>query len=293
VAALYATELGFRRPHSGGHWLKTLREPSRLNLWWAETDAPEEYEDALIEAFRDAIPDDVRAALPDPILPWANLDAPSGAARATGLAGELLDGEAEPRPASGVRRSETEGSMTRRTPRSGSAQADPARRAAPRSSTAPAAKRRDEPTPVTAEGLASMEAELERLRTVERPAVVTRIALARELGDLRENADYEAARREQSFVEGRIQELERRIRSAVVIRPQERAGIALGSRVLYELDGDPGELMIVGSTEADPAQGRVSSVSPVGRSLMGRHAGDEVEVITPSRRLRYRIIDVR
>jgi transcription elongation factor GreA len=293
VAALYATELGYRRPHSGGHWLKTLREASRSNLWWAETDAPEEYEDALLEAFREAIPDDVRSALPSPILPWANLEAPAGAARATGLTGELLDGEAEPRRGSGVRRSETAGSMTRRVARSGSAQASAARRAAPRSSAAPRAKMRDEPTPVTAEGLKAMEAELERLRTVERPAVVTRIALARELGDLRENADYEAARREQSFVEGRIQELERRIRSAVVIRPQERTGVALGSRVRYELEGEPGELMIVGSTEADPAQGRVSSISPVGRSLMGRHAGDEVEVVTPTRRLRYRIIEVR
>jgi transcription elongation factor GreA len=137
-----------------------------------------------------------------------------------------------------------------------------------------------------------MQAELERLRDVERPAVVTRIALARELGDLRENADYEAARRDQSFLEGRIQELERRIRTAFVIRPQGREGVALGSRVRYELDGEPGELTLVGSTEADPALGRVSAASPVGRALMGRRAGDEVEVITPSRRSRYRIVEV-
>jgi transcription elongation factor GreA len=137
-----------------------------------------------------------------------------------------------------------------------------------------------------------MQAELERLRSVERPAVVARIVHARELGDLRENADYEAARREQSFLEGRIQELERRLRTAVVIRPPARGGVALGSTVRYELDGEPGELTIVGSAEADPGRGRVSSASPVGRALMGRRAGDVIEVVTPSRRLRYRVLEV-
>jgi transcription elongation factor GreA len=292
VGALYATELGFRRPHAGGQWLKTLREASRLNVWWAETEAPEEYEDALLDAFGAALPADIRAALPSPVLPWANLESPAGVTRSTGLQAELLDGEADPNRASGVRRSEPGATVARRVPRASRSPASAVRRAKPRSAAAPEPKHRDEPTPITSEGLATLQAELERLRTVERPAVVTRIALARELGDLRENADYEAARREQSFLEGRIQELERRIRSAVIIRPQEREGVALGSRVRVEVDGVAGELTIVGSTEADPGRGRVSASSPVGRALLGRRAGDEVDVVTPSRRLRYRVIEV-
>ena len=143
-----------------------------------------------------------------------------------------------------------------------------------------------------ADGLAALQAELERLREVERPQVVERIKHARELGDLRENADYEAARNEQSFLEGRVQELERRLRTAVVIRSETRTSVALGSRVRYEVDGSSGELTIVGSTEADPAAGRISAASPVGRALLGRRAGDEVSVTTPAAEIRYRIVEV-
>jgi transcription elongation factor GreA len=293
VAALYATELGYRRPHAGGYWLKTLREVSRLNVWWAETPAGEEYEDAILEAFAQAATVATGSPLPSPVLPWANLESPAGETRATGFRGELLDAEAGSRRPSSVQRSDPSGSVTRRVARTSPAVASGTRRSPARPSGAAASTpKRDEPTPVTAEGLAAMEVEVERLRTVDRPAVVERIVRARELGDLRENADYEAARREQSFLEGRIQELERRIRTAVVIRPQERDGVGLGSRVRFEADGHAGELTIVGSTEADPGQGRVSAASPVGRALMGRRAGDEVEVVTPSRRLHYRIVEV-
>jgi transcription elongation factor GreA len=293
VAALYATELGYRRPHAGGHWLKTLRDVPRLNVWWAETPASEEYEDAILEAFAQALVAATGPDQPPPVLPWANLESPAGEARATGFRGELLDGEAESRRTTSVQRSDRSGSVTRRSARTSPATAPGTRRSPARSGGAAAsASRRDEPTPVTAEGLAAMEVEVERLRTVDRPAVVERIVRARELGDLRENADYEAARREQSFLEGRVQELERRIRTAVVIRPQARDGVGLGSRVRFEADGHVGELTIVGSTEADPGQGRVSAASPVGRALMGRRAGDEVEVVTPSRRLQYRIVEI-
>ena len=109
VGALYATELGYRRPHSGGHWLKTLRDQAKLRLWWAETDAPEEYEDAVLAAFADAIPADIRERLPNggPLLPWANLGSPTGGNRETGLAGALLDADAQPTKASAVRRSDS------------------------------------------------------------------------------------------------------------------------------------------------------------------------------------------
>ena len=121
-----------------------------------------------------------------------------------------------------------------------------------------------------------------------------RIKHARELGDLRENADYEAARHEQSFLEGRILELEHRLRTAVVIRSdQTRSAIALGSKVRYEVDGVPGSLTIVGSAESDPAAGLISAASPVGRALLGRRVGEDVVITTPGAEVIYRIVEVR
>ncbi|MEA2025956.1 MAG: hypothetical protein U9O18_04635, partial [Chloroflexota bacterium] len=121
VASLYATELGHARPHPGGYWLKTLREPSKLRLWWAETDAPEEYEDELIEAFAAGIPDEVRERLPEgaPLLPWANLESPTGPTRKTGLASALLSVDVTPAKPSNVKRSDS--SSSRRRSSSGSA----------------------------------------------------------------------------------------------------------------------------------------------------------------------------
>jgi transcription elongation factor GreA len=296
VASLYATELGHRRPHAGGHWLKTLQDQPRLRLWWAETDAPEEYEDALMGAFADAVPSAARSALPSgaPVLPWASLESPSGARRDTGIQGSLRDTEDPKAEPPAVRRSDRSASIRRRMPSNLPAPVAP-RLAAARSTTrsAKAAADRPSPTHLTEDGLAGLQAELERLRTVERPAVVERIKHARELGDLRENADYEAARREQSFLEGRIQQLEHQLRTAVVIRANTaRTSIALGSRVGYEVDGVPGSLTIVGSTESDPGAGLISAVSPVGRALLGRRVGDDVVVTTPGAQVTYRITEV-
>ena len=108
VAALYATELGHRRPHAGGHWLKTLRDPARLRLWWAVTDASEEYEDALLGAFAESLPagSRMRLAGSDIVLPWANVGSPVGPARDTGLSASLLSLEATPDTPSNVRRSD-------------------------------------------------------------------------------------------------------------------------------------------------------------------------------------------
>jgi transcription elongation factor GreA len=145
---------------------------------------------------------------------------------------------------------------------------------------------------MTAEGLTALEAELTLLTTVKRPEVVERVKHARELGDLRENADYEAARNEQAFLEGRIRELERRLRTAVVISGGADGVIVLGSTVRYEVDGESDELTIVGSTEADPSAARISQASPVGKALMGRRAGDQVVVRTPAAEIRYRILEV-
>jgi transcription elongation factor GreA len=138
-----------------------------------------------------------------------------------------------------------------------------------------------------------MRDEFDRLTRVERPQVVARVASARELGDLRENADYEAARNEQSFLEGRIMELERRIRTAVVIEAGGSGAVAMGSTVVYEVDGRREQLRIVGSTESEPAAGRISAASPVGRALLGHRAGDDVVVATPAAEIHYRIVEVR
>jgi transcription elongation factor GreA len=295
VAALYATELGHRRPHPGGHWLKTLHDQPRLRLWWAATDAPEEYEDALMAAFAEGVSETTGGERSGAVvLPWANLESPSGAVRDTGLTGSLLSVEASPTRASAVRRSDPSPSIRRRASSPTTATRSPRPPAA--GGAPPSGSRggpaREQPTHLTADGLAALEVELEQLRNVERPQVVERIKHARELGDLRENADYEAARNEQSFLEGRILELERRLRTAVIIRSETRSAIALGARVRYEVDGTPGELTIVGTTESDPAGGRISAASPVGRALMGRKAGDTVSVTTPAAEIRYHILEV-
>jgi transcription elongation factor GreA len=116
---------------------------------------------------------------------------------------------------------------------------------------------------------------------------------ARELGDLRENADYEAARREQSFLEGRVRALEQLIKTAQVIDADHTGEVLLGSSVLVLVEGEEVTLHIVGSTEADPASGRISNNSPVGKALLGHRAGDEVVIQTPARTLHYRIQEVR
>ncbi len=127
-----------------------------------------------------------------------------------------------------------------------------------------------------------------------RPLFIARFKAARELGDLRENADYEYARKEQSFVEGRIQALEQLIRTAVVIeQPGQSDVIRLGSTVEVESEGESQTYVIVGSSEANPVAGRLSHVSPVGRALVGARAGDEVVVELPVGSITYRVVEVR
>lgn len=291
VAAMYATPLGDRRPHAGGHWLKTLRNQQKLRLWWAETDAPEEYEDALLAAFAESLPDEVITKLADagPLLPWANLTSSAGAQRETGLTDSLVDNDLDA-AGSNVKRSDRAGASAKRKAAKGNTSPRTPRRAAPKASGGP---KREQATPVTAEGLELMKAELAELKTVQRPEVVERVKNARELGDLRENADYEAARNEQSFLEGRILALEQQLRTAVVIQANLGSSIAMGSTVRYEVDGTSGEMTIVGSTESDPAAGRISAASPVGKALLGHRAGDAVTVRTPAAEMHYKIIEIR
>ena len=127
---------------------------------------------------------------------------------------------------------------------------------------------------------------------MSRPEVVLRVKNARELGDLRENADYEAARNEQSFLEGRIRTIEQMLKTAVVIGADHTGEVMLGSTVRVEVDGDEMTFRIVGSTEADPAGGWISNVSPVGKALVGHAAGEDVAVTLPGGTSSYRIIEV-
>lgn len=139
--------------------------------------------------------------------------------------------------------------------------------------------------PMLASGLESLKTELHQLKSVERAAVVRAIEEARAHGDLSENAEYHAAKERQGLIEARINELEDRIARAEVIDPSTLKGdkVMFGATVSL-IDEDDRILVyqIVGSEEADVKQGRISYTSPIGRALIGRRVGDEVEVVTPS-----------
>ena len=149
---------------------------------------------------------------------------------------------------------------------------------------------------LTPEGLKRLQEELEYLKTVRRREVAEQIRKAVEVGGDVDNAEYDEAKREQARVEGRILELENLLKHAVVVSEAERVPgqVGVGSRVTLQ-DLSTGREMaftVVGSMEADPAHGKLSYESPVGRALMGRHQGEEVEVRTPKGVLRYRILRV-
>ncbi|MFT4412731.1 transcription elongation factor GreA [Fredinandcohnia humi] len=139
--------------------------------------------------------------------------------------------------------------------------------------------------PMTQEGKAKLEQELEHLKTVKRKEVVERIKIARSFGDLSENSEYDSAKEEQAFVEGRITTLENMIRNAKIIQEDaDNAGkVTLGKSVTFiELpDGEEETYTIVGSAEADPFEGKISNDSPIAKSLLGKQVGDKVTVQTP------------
>ena len=138
---------------------------------------------------------------------------------------------------------------------------------------------------LTKEGLARLEAELEELRTVRRQRVADRIQNAKELGGTVDNADYDDSKNEQAFVEGRILMLERITINAIIIGGDSAHSdkVQLGGHVtLLNQNGDEEKYTIVGSAEADPAQGRISNESPVGKALLNKKVGTDVQVNTPA-----------
>jgi transcription elongation factor GreA len=307
LAGMYKTPLGERRPQPAGYWLKTLHDLGKTRIWWVETPDAELYEDSLLDEFIE------KAGA----LPYAVLVTPAGERRRHGLTNALHDEDAPkatpkatrvtvlpdaleeaPPPAKPARKP-----AVRKPARPSRPQVGPSaivverpRRTAASKAPAATAANSVEPTHLTPEGLVNLESELEELTGHRRPEVIARIKAARELGDLSENADYEAARKEQSFLEGRILQLEQMIKHASIIEETGGKGgaVVLGSTVVVETDRHGEETFtIVGSAEADAAAGKISFTSPIGRALMGRHAGETVRAQVPAGTMDLRIVEVR
>lgn len=152
--------------------------------------------------------------------------------------------------------------------------------------------------PVTVKGAELLKDELQRLRSVDRPNVIQAIAEARAQGDLSENAEYESAKERQSFIEGRIAEIEAKLSNAMIIDPRTlnaEGRCVFGATVEME-DMDSGDVVtyqIVGDDEADIKQGKISVSSPIARALIGKLAGDVAEVMAPSGLRSYEVLDVK
>ncbi|MFD1030545.1 transcription elongation factor GreA [Metaplanococcus flavidus] len=150
--------------------------------------------------------------------------------------------------------------------------------------------------PMTAAGKQKLEDELDFLKTIKRKEVVERIKIARDFGDLSENAEYDSAKEDQAFVEGRISTLESMIRNAVIINANDMSNdtVRLGTTVTFvEVpDGDKESYTIVGSAEADPLEGRISNDSPIAKSMIGRTTGDRVKVLTPGGEMEIEIVSI-
>ncbi|MGE7687929.1 transcription elongation factor GreA [Lysinibacillus sp. NPDC097214] len=155
--------------------------------------------------------------------------------------------------------------------------------------------------PMTAEGKRKLEEELVKLETETRKEIVERIKIARDFGDLSENAEYDSAKEEQAFLEGRISTLKSMIRNAVIISEDEsdNSVVSLGKTVTFVeiINGKPTtdqeSYTIVGSAEADPMEFRISNESPIAKGLLGRAEGEEVVVQTPGGEMKVKIISIK
>ena len=152
-------------------------------------------------------------------------------------------------------------------------------------------------TPLTVKGAEMLRQELQRLKSVERPSVITAIAEARAQGDLSENAEYDAAKEKQGFIEGRIADLEGKLSTAQIIDPKEvdaDGRIVFGATVgLEDLEnGSTVTYQIVGDDEADIKLSKISISSPIARALIGKHAGDTADVQAPGGVRQYEVLDV-
>lgn len=148
---------------------------------------------------------------------------------------------------------------------------------------------------LTSDGAAKLKAELEELTTTKRTELAARLRDAIKMGDLSENADYIMAKEDQAFLEGRIQELQNILRSAVVMTSSGTAGGAavVGSRITVQEKGeDPETFILVGAKEADPRAGKISHESPIGKALMGKREGETAKAETPGGTLVFKVLKV-
>ncbi len=151
-----------------------------------------------------------------------------------------------------------------------------------------------EPNYLTPEGEAKLKAELEELKGPRRQELSVRLRSAIQMGDLSENADYHQAKEDQGFLEGRIQELERVLRNAVIIQKgASKDNVSVGSHVTIQEGSFPAETYhVVGAKEADPRNGKISNESPIGRSLMDHKVGEVVEAETPAGKIKLKILKI-
>ena len=145
---------------------------------------------------------------------------------------------------------------------------------------------------LTSEGYQKIQQELEKLKS-RRKEVSERIRNAREFGDLAENSEYEDAKNEQSFLEGRILELEMMLKNAQVVTKNGTDKVEVGSQVTLKIDGKIIEYTIVGASETDPKAGKISVDSPLGNSLMGKAKNEKVEIMTPQGKMTCEIIEIK
>ncbi|HYO44626.1 MAG TPA: transcription elongation factor GreA [Candidatus Limnocylindrales bacterium] len=302
LSSMAKTIPGDRKPAWTGFWLHFLRNAADLRVWWAATDDPELYEDALIDAFAGGVPAAEKDRLPGAAMamPWAVLRTPSGIRKPTGIANPLLGEIKAPEPPPVTRivtlpAGEADGARDEakrpRRPAPGRGVGRVASAAAYAAQGSPR-KPRPEPVILSPEGQARLQAELDGL-TAQRPEVIKRIATAREHGDLKENAEYHAAREEQGFLEARIKQVEAKLKVAVVVAPTVRGAIVeLGSKVRVSEDGEETVMHVVSSAEANSREGRISSISPVGAALMGRKVGDAVTIVTPGGQIHYELLEI-
>ena len=146
------------------------------------------------------------------------------------------------------------------------------------------------------ETLAELKSELKEMTTVKRPHIIMRIQEALSMGDLSENAEYHAAREEQAFLEGRIEEIEYMVKNAKIITEGHSSTgmIGLGNTIVCQVnDEDKVTYTIVGSAEADPTNGKLSNESPIGKALMNKKKGDVVDILIPAGTVKYKILEVK
>ena len=143
---------------------------------------------------------------------------------------------------------------------------------------------------MTKSGLDTLRNELEELTNVKRPKLVDRLANARSQGDLSENSDYQSAKEELEFLDGRIDELEEVIKGASIAPVSKAGGVGVGTKVTVKVGGSEVVFNIVGEWEADPMQKKISHESPLGKALLGKKVGDKVEVEAPAGKVNYEIL---